>query len=92
MVPLGLLGSGEAGEVMEIREDGALSQAGCLRHRHMKHGSARITDLGIRVGKKVTMLNNEGRGPLLIRVDETRIAMARGVAMRILVRRQEEWT
>jgi ferrous iron transport protein A len=90
MVPLGLLGSGEAGEIMEIRENEASSQTSCRRHRHMKQGSTRIADMGVRVGKTVKMLSNEGRGPLLVRIDETRIAMARGVAMRILVRRGEE--
>ena len=45
--------------------------------------------MGLRVGKSVEMLSNAGGGPLLIKVDESRIAMGRGVAMKILVRRKE---
>ncbi len=45
--------------------------------------------MGIRKGKSVEMLNNEGRGPLLLKVDESRIAVGRGMAMKILVRRNE---
>jgi ferrous iron transport protein A len=41
--------------------------------------------MGLRVGKTVEMLNNAG-GPVLLRVDESRIAIARGLAMKIMVR------
>jgi ferrous iron transport protein A len=51
------------------------------------HGN-RIEDMGIRVGKNVEMLKNPGRGPLLLKVDEARIAIGRTMAMRILVRRK----
>ena len=47
---------------------------------------SRIEDMGIRAGKTVEMLNNEGGWSLLVRVDETRIALSRAVAMRIMVR------
>jgi ferrous iron transport protein A len=42
--------------------------------------------MGLRVGKRVEMLRN-GAGPVLVKVDESRIAVGRGVAMRITVRR-----
>ena len=35
----------------------------------------------------IEMLNNEGRGPLLLKVEESRIAIGRGMAMKIMVRR-----
>lgn len=35
---------------------------------------------GLRVGKTVEMLTNDG-GPILLRTDESRIAMGRGVAI-----------
>jgi ferrous iron transport protein A len=75
MVPLGLLRLGDRGEVVEIIPD--------------KHPCARIEDMGIRIGKSIEMLTNEGRGPLLLKVDESRIAVGRGMAMKILVRRNE---
>ena len=68
---------------------------------HKNHGSAsgghqccrdkeksevRVEDMGLRIGKTVEILNNGG-GPVLVRVDESRIAVARGIAMKIMVRR-----
>ena len=75
MVPLGLLGIGDKAEVMEILSD--------------KHPGTRMEDLGFRAGKTVEMLNNAGRGPLLVKIDESRLALGRGTAMKILVRRKE---
>lgn len=73
MMPLGLLGDGEAAEIVAVAVDGGT------------HAS-RAEDMGLRVGKRVLMLNN-GAGPLLVKVDESRIAVDRGVAMKIKVRR-----
>jgi ferrous iron transport protein A len=73
MIPLGLLGAGEEGVVVAVAgvaADAAASRAG---------------DMGLRVGRRVRMLSN-GAGPVLVKVDESRIALDRGVAMRIKVR------
>ncbi|KAF0145814.1 MAG: ferrous iron transport protein A [Nitrospirae bacterium] len=83
MAPLGLLSIGEKAEIVEIK-----GQTGCV------HGSSRnqlchAEDMGLRVGKMIEMLNNEGRGPILLKVDESRIAIGRGMAMKILVRRKK---
>jgi ferrous iron transport protein A len=85
MLLLGLLRRGEFGEIMEIREKRASHErdAGCL----CPDRQARLETMGIRVGKKVEMLKSEGGGPLLIKVDESRIAISCGMAMKILVRR-----
>jgi len=88
MVPLGLLGSGEQGEIVEIREHLKSEPHGRRGHRWGSRQS-RAEDLGVRVGKNIEMLTNEGCGPLLVRIDESRIAMARGLAMKVLVRRKE---
>jgi Fe2+ transport system protein FeoA len=48
-----------------------------------------LQDMGLRPGKQVEMITNSGTGPLVLRVDECRIAMGRGVAMKIYVRRIE---
>ena len=45
----------------------------------------RAEELGLRAGKRVQMLRNGG-GPVLVKVDESRIAVDRGAAMRIDVR------
>jgi ferrous iron transport protein A len=77
MFPLGLLQSGELAEIISIREK---SQA---------HSDCRVEEMGLRIGKQVEMLTNGGGGPLLLKVDESRLAIARGMAMNILVRRQQ---
>ncbi len=73
MIPLGLLAAGEEGEIVAV--SGAA--AGAV--------SGRAEDLGIRLGRRVQMLANAS-GPVLVKVDESRIALDRGVAMKIKVR------
>ncbi|MCM2357160.1 MAG: ferrous iron transport protein A [Geobacteraceae bacterium] len=80
MFPLGLLSSGEKAEIVTIRE-AAMGDNGCKC-------DCRVEDMGLRVGKSVEMLTNGGGGPILLKVDESRIAIARGMAMKIMVRRQ----
>jgi len=80
MIPLGLLNIGETGEIVAVRlatATGPSCKCDC-----------RVEDMGLRVGKSVEMLTNGGNGPLLLKVDESRIAIARGMAMKIMVRRQ----
>jgi ferrous iron transport protein A len=79
MAPLGLLNRGEQAQIVEIK-----GQQGCSPGS-TKNQLCHIEDLGLRVGKFVEMLNNEGRGPLLLKVDESRIAIGRGMAMKIMV-------
>jgi ferrous iron transport protein A len=83
MAPLGLLTKGERGEILEIRGGKCTPEVG--RNSHLCH----IVNIGLRAGKMVQMLNNEGKGSILIRVDESRIALGRGMAMKIMVRRIE---
>lgn len=87
MVPIGLLVTGEQAEIMEIREYKGHHPMDFGSDR-CRDGQCRIEDMGIRVGKNVQILKNEGGGPLLIKVDESRIAMSRGMAMKIFVRRK----
>ena len=74
MIPMGLLADGECGEIVATGAVDALC-------------ATRAEDMGLRVGKRVRMLAN-GAGPVLVKVDESRIAVDRGVAMRIKVRTQ----
>lgn len=83
MAPLGLLSKGEQAEIVEIK-----GQKGCSC-ANSKNQLCHAEDMGLRVGKVIEMLNNEGRGPLLLKVDESRIAIGRGMAMKIMVRRIE---
>jgi ferrous iron transport protein A len=47
--------------------------------------TGRLTAMGLVAGAPVEVLQNRGRGPLLIRVRDTRIALGRGEALKILV-------
>lgn len=77
MMPLGLLNTGGKAEIVTIRESGT-GDYGCSC-------DCRVEDMGLRAGKTVEMLNNGG-GPVLLKVDGSRIAIARGLAMKIMVR------
>lgn len=90
MLPLGLLSSGEKAEVMEIREGkhrAVCSHGGAVTDRSEQ--MCRMEDMGLRAGKQIEMLNNEGKGAMLIRIDESRIAIGRGMAMKIMVKRKQ---
>lgn len=83
MMPLGLLGAGGVGEIMEVRAPktlGAGASAG-----EQGRCQCRIEDLGIRVGRTVEVLSNEG-GPLLLKVGESRLAVDRSLAMKIMIK------
>ena len=100
MFPMGLLASGERGEVVESPAAETVFVPGAAGHAHKagckgcgcaaRNGApGRIGDMGLRPGRVVEMLTNEGRGALLVKVDESRIAVSRSVAMKIMVRRRE---
>ncbi|AJE02648.1 FeoA family protein [Geobacter pickeringii] len=84
MIPLGLLSPGERGEIVEVRLRPGCCSAPCSEGRGK--GDVRVEDMGLRAGKRVEMLNNGG-GPVLVKVDDARIAVDRGMAMKIMVRR-----
>jgi len=74
VVPLGALGAGEHGVVVELNGGrGMLS---------------RMTALGFTPGAEVTVVQNFGRGPLIALVRDARIALGRGEAGRLYVRRR----
>lgn len=101
MFPMGLLASGERGEVVESSAADAAFGSEVAGHEH-KAGcrgcgcrgragtTGRVEDMGLRPGRVVEMLANEGRGALLVKVDESRIAVSRSVAMKIMVRRKDD--
>lgn len=87
MMPLALLSPGESGEIVRVnvpleKRSGCCGQ--CNGERH--HKTQRGEEMGLRAGKVVEMLHN-GAGPLLLRIDDARIALSRGMAMKISVRR-----
>ena len=73
---------GERAEILDMLSGQETVETG--GHHHM--GAAkRLESMGLRNGKQVEMLTNQGTGPLLLKVDESRIALGRGIAKKIMV-------
>ncbi|MHB8709466.1 MAG: FeoA family protein [Desulfuromonadales bacterium] len=89
MMPLALLSPGESGEIVSVNVQSHEDKPCCGQCGGERHKSGnRLEEMGLRTGKIVEMLSN-GAGPLLLRVDESRIAISRGMAMKIKVRRTQ---
>jgi ferrous iron transport protein A len=59
-----------------------------LKNNSNSHNSqfhCRIEEMGLRIGKNVSILQKGKRGPILVKVDETRIALGQGMAAKILI-------
>ena len=95
MMPLELLTPGERGEILEVGHCGGCG-GGCHSHGHQHahhHGhqqhhkatATRAEEMGLRVGKQVEMLKNDGN-LLLLLVDDSRIAIDRRMARNIKVK------
>ncbi|MBN1641793.1 MAG: ferrous iron transport protein A [Anaerolineae bacterium] len=72
-IPLTELAAGEQSTVAELR--GGRSFV------------SRLATLGFTLGAPLVVVQNFGRGPLIVRVRDTRIALGRGEAERVLVQR-----
>lgn len=75
-MPIALLSAGEHAEVVRLGETADTCDAGAL---------GRASDLGLRCGQTVQMLSNSGSGPILLKVENTRIAIGRSLARQVLV-------
>ena len=75
-VPLSILRTGEQGVVAAMSGGQELL--------------CRMTSLGFTPGAEVTVVQNYGRGPLIARVRDARIALGRGEAGKIYVYRSSE--
>jgi ferrous iron transport protein A len=53
-------------------------------------GTTRLVSLGFTPGADVRMIQNYGRGPLIVTVRGTRVALGRGEAAKIVVERSTE--
>lgn len=71
VMPLAMLPAGAAAKVVEIQ--------GCDRAR------LRLSELGLIRDGSVTVLQNTPHGPLIISVGGSRIAIGRGVALKVIV-------
>jgi len=51
---------------------------------------SRLATLGFTPGARLTMVQNFGHGPLIVSIRDTRIALGRGEAAKVLVERMSE--
>ncbi|GAB4251213.1 FeoA family protein [Deferrisoma sp.] len=84
MFPLALLSPGDRARISRLAPPptGTSSSADRTPPWH------RLESMGLRVGAEVEVVSGGRSDALLLRVDETRIALGRGVAMRIFVERR----
>ena len=54
------------------------------------HFTRRLAALGLTPGGEVRMAQNFGRGPVIVRIRGTRLALGRGEAQKVQVRKQRE--
>ncbi|WP_150132351.1 FeoA family protein [Prosthecochloris sp. GSB1] len=61
------------------------------RHRHGCHsslhldGAVRLREMGFCEGQRITVLRNRGNGPLVVKLQESRMVLGRGLAKKILI-------
>ncbi|HKI48056.1 MAG TPA: transcriptional repressor [Desulfobacteria bacterium] len=72
--PLMPLAMAKAGETVLVRD-----VAGC------KHKQSRLASMGLRSGDRVEIINNMGGGRVILGLENTRLAIGRGMANRIMV-------
>lgn len=80
MCSLDHLKKGESAMVIRFRSDEALVAS----NSSLSH----LLNMGLRSGQWVMILKNSGKGPLIIRVDNCRIALERQLASNVMVRRK----
>jgi ferrous iron transport protein A len=62
-------------------------QATILSFQDLRAAAGRLTSLGFTPSARVVMTQNYGRGPLLVTVRGTHVALGRGEAQQIIVQR-----
>jgi ferrous iron transport protein A len=65
---------------LEIGERGVVRQL-----RGGREFTSRVTALGFTIGIEVTVLQNYGRGPIIVAVRDTRVALGWGEALKVQV-------
>jgi ferrous iron transport protein A len=72
-MPLSMLSAGEEAQLVDVRGGHGIRR--------------RLSAMGLNPGMKVTVVQNAMRGPIILGVMDSRIALGRGMAHKILVSR-----
>ena len=102
LVPLGFMGPGDGGELVEIRglrhhDDSGTGKGHAgpskgYKRAHLLHSDKghrlehRLNYMGLVPGADVTVLQNNAPGPIIVAVKGSRLCLGRGVACKIMVR------
>jgi len=102
VIPLSDLAAGEIGVVQSLAGEERSPPGRSLHHRmsplragrwgrgaHQRRRGfvSRLAALGFTPGTEVKMIQNFGHGPIIVLIRDTHIALGRGEAMKVLVRR-----
>jgi len=71
MMPLSMVSEGETVEIASVRTGWGLQR--------------RLADMGLTPGVSVRVVNSQGRGPVVLSVRGSRLALGHGVAHKIMV-------
>ncbi len=71
MMPLSMVQSGESVQVAAVRAGWGLQR--------------RLADMGLTPGVRVKVINSQGRGPVILDLRGSRLALGHGVAHKIMV-------
>jgi len=92
VIPLALLNEGETGRIKSISDlepvnlDKSSGCKGwCFRHRKRKGPCSLVKSMGLRPGQEVEVKQNQPGQPILVKVEQSLIAISRGIAMKIIV-------
>lgn len=85
MIPLAQMQQGMTGRIGGIQNEGRHHQ-GQQREENLHHGAARLKEMGFYEGQEVTVLQNRRPGPMVIKLQDSRMVLGHGLAMKILIR------
>ena len=83
MHPLGLLSNGEKAEIINI-----IKPSSHKTQNNIWESFIRLDEMGVRTGNIIEMLNCGNDNTVLIKIDNSRLALSRSIAMKIYVRKQ----
>ena len=75
---------GFIGEITGVVNEGRHQKGHISGLNH--NGAAKLREMGFYEGQIVTVLQNSGNGPLVIKLHDTRLILGRGLAMKILMK------
>ncbi|ANT64387.1 MULTISPECIES: FeoA family protein [Prosthecochloris] len=83
---LASLKPGEGGTIAALSSGKNGQGRGFGFRMHKQHNPQRLREMGLVEGRLITVQQNRGRGPLVIRLGETRLILGRGMAEHIHVK------